>query len=532
MPQIHQNEDISSDTPSKIGDGAAGSEDMGQEILEKYSIDPFVQVNIIRDRKTSRLLYNLVQEELDGAESAILRNFIDFLSRNSGDLPDLDRMEKEKEIEIMLKRYISENKTEISEHEFERMYHYAVRNFLGYGRIDPLLKDDSLEDISCDGVSVPIYVYHRRYQNLRTNVVFDDARELDSFIVMLAQRGDKQISVSDPILNSSTPEGNRINATFGNEVTSKGGTFTIRLFRRVPFTPIDLIMLGTATAELMVYLWMATELGKNIIIIGGTGVGKTSTLNAISLFVPPSSKVVSIEDTREISIPHKNWIPAVTRSGVGEGRFTIGKSAGEIDMFDLLVASLRQRPDYMIVGEVRGREAYNLFQAMSMGQTTLTTMHSESIENMVSRLENKPLYIPRTMLGSIDVVVLQSQVKLGDRLERRITEVSELVKQDSDSNEITFNKVFSWDPKDDRILRLSDSKVITEVMDATGLGSDEARGDINRREDLLRYLADKKITDHGTIWNYFRKYLTNKSEGFPEISHVSSTYRGADGGSG
>ncbi len=530
MPQIHQNEDTFSDLPSRIRDGGAGNGGTGQEILKRYSIDSFVQVNIIRDTKTSRLLYNLVQEEPNEAESLILRNFVDFISKNSSKIRDLDRIDKEKEIWAMLKSYFSEYVPDFSESQFERTYHYAVRNFLGYGRIDPLFNDDNVEDISCDGVSVPIYVYHRRYQNLRTNLAFSDPRELNSFIVMLAQRGNKQISVSDPILNASTPEGNRVNATFGNEVTSRGGTFTIRLFRKVPFTPVDLIMLKTATPALMAYLWMATELGKNIIIIGGTGVGKTTTLNAISLFVPPSSKVVSIEDTREINIPHKNWIPSVTRGGVGEGRFTTGKSAGEIDMFDLLVASLRQRPDYLIVGEVRGREAFNLFQAMSMGQTTLTTMHSESIDNMVSRLENKPLNIPRTMLGAIDVVVLQSQVKLEDRLERRITEVSEMVRTDSESNEITFNKVFSWDPNGDRILKMSDSRVLTEAMDATGIGIDEARGDISRREDLLRYLAEKRVTDPSTLWNYFRKYLTNRGEGSPELSKTSSPDRGADNG--
>ncbi|MEM0135697.1 MAG: type II/IV secretion system ATPase subunit, partial [Thermoplasmatales archaeon] len=281
-------------------------------------------------------------------------------------------------------------------------------------------------------------------------------------------------------------------------------------------TPVDLILLGTASSDLMAYLWLATERRKNIIIIGGTGVGKTSTLNAISLFLPPPSKIVSIEDTNEINIPHKNWIAAVTRVGVGEGRFVSGKSAGEIDMFDLLVSALRQRPDYILVGEVRGKEAYNLFQAMTMGQTTLTTMHAESIENLITRLESQPLNIPRTMIPSINIVVKQSLEKSGGAI-RRINEVSEIIQIDPETNEITYNTIFARDPTNDRIVFTGESAFLQEMMD-----------EFNRRKEILGYLVREKITSYNELWDYLRKYAQDPKKLYSDIIRFRDRKDGSD----
>jgi flagellar protein FlaI len=226
---------------------------------------------------------------------------------------------------------------------------------------------------------------------------------------------------------------------------------------------------------------------------------------------------VSIEDTSEINIPHQNWIPAVTRSGVGEGRFMTGKSAGEIDMFDLVVSAMRQRPDYMIVGEVRGKEAYNLFQAMSMGQTTLTTMHAESVSSMLTRLENQPLNIPRTMITSMNCVIAQSQVRIGREMERRITDVSEIILLDPESNELTVSSVFSWDSSRERINFLGDSEILKGIMSTRNIGSDEMAEEMGRRSRLIRYLADRKITGYRSIWEYITKYYENPKEMLKEI---------------
>ncbi|MCL5408374.1 MAG: type II/IV secretion system ATPase subunit [Candidatus Thermoplasmatota archaeon] len=493
------------------------SSDSELETIESYSINRFDKVKILRDLKSGRMLYFVTSPGISEDETRTLGNIKKSFTKSLKDEPDiLPYVDRKKYLNERVSSYILENHLSYDEDTLNYLQHIVQRDYLGYGKIDAIMNDANVEDISCDGAGIPIYVYHKKYRNLRTNLTFEDDRELNNFIVLLSQKGNKQISVSDPILDASTPEGNRINATFGKEVTAKGGTFTIRLFKKVPLTPVDLVLLKTASPELMAYLWMATESGKNLIVLGGTGVGKTSTLNAVSIFLPSNSKIVSIEDTSEINIPHKNWISAITRSGVGEGRFVTGRSAGEIDMFDLLMSALRQRPDYMIVGEIRGKEAYNLFQAMSMGQTTLTTMHAESIDNMITRLENHPLNIPRTMFTSINCVVLQSQVKINGRLERRITEVSEIVRLDPESNELTFNTIFYWDSSSDKIVFSGKSEILTEKIESNGPDQEEYK-EFNSRTKLIKYLSEMKVTDYKEMWNYLRKYSKDPTGLYSEI---------------
>ncbi len=486
--------------------------------IDSYPINTFVKAKIVKDQNNGQLLYNLVYEKLDNNDSNVLIDLKEALENSlwkdvNASIPE----DRESHVREKISMILRERGLVLSENVLNYVQYLIFRDYLGYGKIDPLMHDGNLEDISCDGVGIPIFVYHRRFQNLKTNLVFANEQELNNFIVFLAQKGNKQISVSDPILDASTPEGNRINATFGREVSSRGGTFSIRLFREIPFTPIDLVLLNTATPELLAYLWLSIEAGKNIIVLGGTGVGKTSTLNAISLFIPPNSKVVSIEDTKEINIPHENWISAVTRSGVGEGRFITGRSAGEIDMFDLLVSALRQRPDYVIVGEIRGKEAYNLFQAMSMGQTTLTTMHAHSLEDMMTRLENYPINIPRTMITSANLVVRQSIVKVNGRMERRITDVSEIVRLDPESNELIFNSVFSWNSSRDKIAHSAQSGSIKERENRSGAEDNRTIEEIERRGEIIRSMAEKGLKDYHEIWRILRKYYVERENSVSSI---------------
>ncbi len=518
MPDFPLVGGISSDSVNQKGDRSSTDNPSPFEMLESYSINAFVNVEILKDVKTGRLMYRSMSEKLDERDAKVLKELRSSLESTLWKEADASiPSDRESHIKEKIALILRERGLELDKKVLEYMQYLITRDYLGYGKIDSLMKDSNLEDISCDGVGSPIFVYHRKYQNLKTNVAFDDEQELNNFIVFLAQKGNRQISVSDPILDASTPEGNRINATFGKEVSSRGGTFSIRLFREVPFTPIDLVLLNTATPELMAYIWLAVEKGRNIIVLGGTGVGKTSTLNAISLFIPPNSKVVSIEDTKEINIPHKNWVAEVTRSGVGEGRFVTGRSAGEIDMFDLLVSALRQRPDYVIVGEIRGKEAYNLFQAMTMGQTTLTTMHAHSIEDMMTRLENQPLNIPRTMITSANLIITQSIVNVKGSLERRITEVSEIVRLDAESNELIFSKVFSWDASRDKITYSGHSVSLKEQLDRSGIDIGGIGEEISRRKEVIRLMAEKRVTNFDEIWSQLRQYLMDPQGSFSRI---------------
>ncbi len=511
------------------GDGSAGSPG-GMEIVESYHLNPYVRVEILKDLRESRMLYRLSAIELGEEERRALIRIRERLLEMSSERVSVPHGKgRAQYLEERIEELARKEKGVKGEDGLNRIKYLLLRDFLGYGKIDEIMGDSNVEDISCDGAGIPLYIYHRKYQNMRTNVVFEDERELNNFIVLLAQRGNRQVSVSDPILDATANDGSRINATFGREVTSRGGTFTIRLFRKVPLTPVDLVSMNTASPELMAYLWLAIERGKNVLFYGGTGVGKTSTLNAVSFFLPQSSKIVSIEDTREINIPHSNWISEVTRRGVGEGRFTVGKAAGEIDMFDLLVSALRQRPDYLIVGEVRGREAYNLFQAMNVGQTTLATVHAESVENLISRLENQPIGIPRTMLTSMNVLVKQSLIKVEGRAVRRITEVSEMGGIDPSSNEITLNNVFKWDQQSDTFSLNGESDLMKEIELGENGKSAGLSTELDSRSELLRLLSAGRVEDPKAVWSYLVRYSTEKERVLSELRDLAERKGGSLG---
>lgn len=323
----------------------------------------------------------VVEPVLDPYETEVLNELEDALR----DVLEEKVVEEGKLKEEILKEnvdlLIRDMRLNLSAKLYYKILYYIVRDFIYYERITPLMLDKMLEDISCNGYNLPIYVFHRNYANLETNILFEESDELDSFVITLAQKCGKHISIAEPILDATMPDGSRLQMTFGREVTDNGSTFTIRKFRDQPITPIDLVAWGTFSAEQMAYLWLCIENKKSLIFAGGTASGKTTSMNAISLFIPRRAKIVTIEDTRELMLPHENWIPAVTREAFhGE--------KGTIDMYDLLRAALRQRPEYIIVGEVRGKEALTLFQAMATGHTTYSTLHADSVNGVIHRLEN------------------------------------------------------------------------------------------------------------------------------------------------
>ncbi|MEI6797352.1 MAG: type II/IV secretion system ATPase subunit, partial [Methanomassiliicoccales archaeon] len=352
---------------------------------------------------------------------------------------------------------------------------------------------------------IPLYVYHRKYESMKSNIVFNDEDLLNSFVVTLSQRSAKQISVASPILDGTMQEGHRVQATYSKEVTTRGSTFTIRRFKEKPFTPVDMLKYKTVSPEMMAYIWLGVENGESMIIVGGTASGKTSTLNSISLFIPPAAKIVSIEDTREINLPHENWIPSMTRSGIGE-KDADGHSAGEIDMYDLVRASLRQRPNYILVGEVRGKEAYVMFQAMATGHSTYSTMHADSVKSMVNRLENPPINCPRILLTALRNVMIQAQVRVGNDLVRRMRQLTEIVGFEPETNELITNTVYEWDQATDRFLFKGHSFLFDKIMEMKSLTQAEMMEEFERRIEIMRYMLAKDLRDHRQIWAITNAY--------------------------
>ncbi|KKL26244.1 hypothetical protein LCGC14_2397240, partial [marine sediment metagenome] len=392
----------------------------------------------------------------------------------------------------------------ISYESYKKIYYYLVRDFVGFNEIDPLLKDYFVEDIECNGNDSPIYIVHRLFRNLKTNIIFKDPNRLESFVEKLAQRSGKHISYASPILDGSLPDGSRVNATYTKDITSKGPTFTIRKFTKTPWTPPQLLSFRTLSPEMLAYLWILVQYKMNILITGGTSSGKTTLLNAVAFFIPPEARVVSIEDTRELNIPRENWLPSVVRSATGVGNL------GEIDLFTLLKSSFRQNPDYVIVGEVRGKEAYVLFQGMASGHSSISTMHADSVDTVIKRLETPPIELSPTLLNVLDCVCIMTHAISKKQETRKLKEIVEIINITSEGIAMT-NTPFVWNPADDQFYFKKNSKIFEKISKRYGLDVQELQSEFRKRVNLLYRMHESKFFDYqkfqDAITQYYKKPL-------------------------
>ncbi|HKV89823.1 MAG TPA: type II/IV secretion system ATPase subunit [Thermoplasmata archaeon] len=496
--------------------------------LEVTAVNPpYSYARISYHEQKKEYLYEVIEPQLSKHERELVEHLKGTLTRIMGsEVADLSTTDKRAYLRGEVEGYLKSRAITLSPISTERVVYYIVRDFVGYGPVDALILDVQVEDISCDGVGVPLFIFHGKYESVKTNVVFEDEDQLNSFIVALGQRCGKAVSVSNPILDGTTPEGHRIQATYAREITTRGASFTIRRFKERPFTPVDLVLTGSASEEMIAYFWLAAEQGESLIICGGPAAGKTSTLNAIALFIPPTSKIVSIEDTREVNLPHENWIPGATRSGTGD-RGADGKAAGEVDMFDLVRAALRQRPNYIIVGEVRGRETYTMFQAMATGHTTYSTMHADSVKSMVNRLENPPINTPRILLSALNNVIIQVQARTDKGVVRRLKQVLEIVGFEPETNELITNTVYEWDPGTDKFVFKGHSFLFDKIMELRNFTHDEMEAEFQRRVAVVHYLAHNKINDYRQLWKLVSAYYKDAADVMARVEAGGVTTPGA-----
>lgn len=477
----------------------------GYEEITRYNVDEGrVVVSIAVNNKTKQREYLLFEPELSEFEYELLeRLHVDL--RSILILTD-EEIQKDREEVVISKMFqlLKEYGLATNTMTVFRMQYYLLRNFTGWGRIDAFMRDNYLEDISCDGTMIPVFLYHRVYQNLKTNVMFE-AEVLNSLAISLAQRSGKHVSLGSPILDATLPEGSRLQLTLGNEVTTRGTSFTIRKFREEPFSPIELLEYGTFDADELVYFWMAIENNKSLLFIGGTASGKTTSLNAVSLFVPPMAKVVSIEDTREITLFHENWIASVTRDSISGGSFGI-------DMFDLLRAAMRQRPEYIIVGEVRGHEAQTLFQAMNTGHTTFSTMHAGNVDATIHRLESEPLNVPRNMVQALNVISVQALVYRGQERIRRAQEIVEIAGIDPGTGNLRVNTVFSYNTIGDSFSYKGRSQVYADIAEKRGWSREDLENEIGKRKAVLTAMKDQGIRDYISVSRIFQLFYIDPAK--------------------
>jgi len=488
-------------------------DDDNMEEIEFYAIqEPFSYARIMYNKLESEYTYNVIEPQMSEKESEILALVKDTLERTLGyNWEEMANKDKTEFLMEALNNFIESRDLHIDPIARERLQYYVIRDYVGYAHVDPLMHDTYVEDMSCDGQGIPIFSFHQKYESIKTNIIFKEKETLDSFIIQLGQRCGRQVSVAMPILDGTTYEGHRVQATYSDEVTTRGSTFTIRRYKEKPFTPVDLVKFHTASSEMLAYSWIAVEHGESMICAGGPACGKTSTLNALMLFCPPTAKIVTMEDTREINLYHQNWIPGVTRAGFGE-KGADGKSAGEVDMYDLVKAALRQRPNYIMVGEVRGKETYTMFQAMATGHTTYSTMHAESLTAMVHRLENPPISCPRILLTALNFVIIQASAKVQNKEVRRIKFITEIVGFEPETNEMITNNVYEWDQKNDKFIYKGHSYIFDKIQEMKNLTHDEMNEEFLRRVDIVNYAVEKDITELKDMADLIVRYYKEPME--------------------
>ena len=475
-------------------------------------IAPYAYAHIYWNKETYEIAYEIEEPVLTKQERAFkddlveaIKSMINFDNIIKNDLNELlDYIDKR------FKILAFEMGMNLSYESYERLYYYLCRDFVGLNEVEPLLRDFFIEDIECNGVGSPIYIVHRYYRNLKTNISFENIARAQSFVEKLSQRCGKYISYSRPILDGSLPDGSRVNATYTKDITSKGPTFTIRKFTKTPWTPPQLLSFGTMSLEMMAYLWLLVEYKMNLLVTGETGSGKTTLLNALAFFIPPEDRVVSIEDTRELNLPRENWLPSVSRSSTGLGKI------GEVDLFTLLKASFRQRPDYIIVGEVRGKEAFVLFQGMASGHPSISTIHAESVDTVIKRLETPPISLPPSLVSLLDAVCIMTPAVIKKQKTRKLKEIVEVIDVDNTGIALT-NTPFIWNPQDDGFYFKSGSEIFKKISLKTGKSLEEINKEFQRRVNLLYFLTVKKKFGFNEVQDIINEYYKDPKSLFTKF---------------
>jgi flagellar protein FlaI len=482
----------------------------GLKVVDRYPLyEPFAHVAIVQNPKTGEYKYVLDELQLDPLERNVYNRILEIL---------LAEIESPKEEILDPRKFFAEeakkivNKYRISlgwlpDVSWYKILYHAERDLVGFGRIDPLMRDPNIEDISCDGVNKPVYVWHRNYESIETNLEFESDEELDNMVVKLVHMAGKHVSSAFPIVDASLPGKHRLAVCYRREVTPFGTAFTIRKFREDPYSIIDLINLGTFSEEMAAYFWMCLENRASVMVLGGTAAGKTTALNALACLIKPGSKIITIEETAELNLPHENWVSLIARQSYGLG----GSSVGEVTLFDLVKTSMRHRPDVLIVGEVRGQEAYVLFQALATGHGGLCTMHAENLDSAIKRLTQKPMDIAPAYIPLMNIVLSVQRVhlqKTGEKKAyRRVMNVNEIADYED------YRNVFKWHPtKDEHLPTLNKSIMLSGVSERLGVSKKELLSEIERRKEILHWMRERNIRSYKDVAAIIAEYYARPKQ--------------------
>ena len=393
----------------------------------------------------------------------------------------------------------------VTRRELEILKYVILRDKIGMGALDPLIKDTNIEDISCSGLG-RVFVEHKVFKGLKSSIVFDTHEGLDDFVLRLSENIKKPVTFKNPIVDAALPDGSRINIVYGGEVSKRGSNFTIRKFSETPISILELVGFHSMDYRIAAYLAMVVGDGMNLWVSGETASGKTTLLNAITTFIRPDAKIVTIEDTPELQVPHTNWIREVVRMS---GEASQGSS---VDMFGLLKAALRQRPNAILIGEIRGEEGAVAFQAMQTGHQVMSTFHASTVEKLIQRITGNPINVPKTYLDNLSVVVICSAVRLpSGKIGRRIISINEIIGYESSSDSFSFVECFRWNPAEDVFEftgNMNSYLLENRVAPRRGLTPKNKRqiyAELDKKATVLEKLAQQGTTNFHDLYQLLAK---------------------------
>jgi flagellar protein FlaI len=462
-------------------------------------VDSIVYINGYQD---PAILKNTKKEETEEVKKEVVEE-----TETDKELEDVKNVAKDdKAVKTLPKKSKAlKGKMHVTQFQYNGLRYLLKRKLEGMGVLDPMILDPNIEDISCSGVG-NIFVEHKIFGGLQTSIGFVTEEELDKFVIELAEGIKHPVTFRDPVVDATLPDGSRINIVYGNDVSKRGSNFTIRKFSDTPMSILELIQGNMMNYEMAAYLSIIIQEGMNVWVSGETASGKTTLMNALTTFIPPESKIVSIEDTPEVQVPHHNWIRGVTR---GSGK---SSESSEVTMFDLLKAALRQRPNIIIVGEIRGVEGAIAFQAMQTGHACMSTFHAASVSKLIQRVTGNPINVPKTYVDNLNIIVICQQVRLANgNLARRLTSINEIVNYDSIADSFSFIEVFNWDPRDDSFaFRGNQNSFLLEnkIAPRRGYPEDKRRQIyklVRQRAEVLRRIADQGTTNFYEVYAILSK---------------------------
>lgn len=475
----------------------------GGKLLDRYPLtNPYAYAAVIEDESGGRKYY-LDEVPLTPKEANVYSYILDKLETELT-IPRTE-VDPKKYFAEQARRIVSKYGIKVAPLPWAKILYFAERDLVGFGVLDALLKDPNIEDISIDGIGKPIFVYHRKFESLGTNVVFAKDPELDNLITRLAHMAGKHISTAFPILQGTLPGRHRLMATFRREISPYGSTLTIRKFRQDPLTIIDLLNSRVIDQKMAAYFWLMMENKAPSLVIGSTGSGKTTLLNALLTLTRTNSKIVTIEEVQEVNIPHFNWTALLSRENYG----ATGEVSSQVNLFDLVKAAMRMRPDIIVVGEVRGEEAYVLFQAISTGHGGASTVHADDVESAIQRLTSKPMDVPASFIPFLDLAFTVRRLSVptpggGFRAVRRIVSVDEVTKVGE------YFNVFRWNAATDtqKVARLSGSPKLSRLAKDLGLQLADVTDELNRRSIVLRWLQERGVRNFREVSSILEDYAS------------------------